>query len=65
MPSSYIKIIIRAVPNSNWYEPHFTIDKPFSDDDAWFNVEAKKELVDSFQSMNTDDFAFDKDEEEN
>jgi len=64
-PSSYIKIIVRSMSVSNWFEPQFKIDKPFSDDEAYFNAEAKKDLVDSFQSMNSDDFAFEKAEENN
>ncbi len=62
-PSSYIKIEIRSMAVSSWIEPQFKIVKPFSDDEAFFNAEAKKDLVDAFQSMNTDDFAFDKAEE--
>ena len=63
-PSSYIRIIIRATPVSNWYEPHFKIDKPFEDIEAHINTEAKKDLIDEFESMSSDDFAFDKTEEE-
>ena len=62
-PSCYIKIVIRSIPVSNWYEPNFMIGSTFEDIEAHINYEAKKDLTSDFESMNSDDFVFDNTEE--
>ena len=63
-PGAYIRIIITARAVSQWYEPIFNIGEPFDELGASINADAKKDLIDDFESMSSDDFSFDKQQEE-